>query len=110
MHTSAILWVPLSIFFVITLTFLAKYSFDRRHYKNASRRAVAAANNIENTNTTVVYTIPTTGQLNSAYPELQRQMSNGRPPPYVSSGESPPSYDQAVSIPIDQPRGNMVIK
>ncbi|KAG4077105.1 hypothetical protein HA402_016092 [Bradysia odoriphaga] len=49
-------------------------------------------------------------QLNSAYPELQRQMSNGRPPPYVSSGESPPSYDQAVSIPIDQPRGNMVIK
>ncbi|XP_037046448.1 uncharacterized protein LOC119081542 isoform X8 [Bradysia coprophila] len=102
------IWLPLTIFFIIICTSVIKYSFDRRHYKNASRRA--AANNIENTNTTVVYTIPTTGQLNSAYPELQRQMSNGRPPPYVSSGESPPSYDQAVSIPIDQPRGNMVIK
>ncbi|XP_037046452.1 uncharacterized protein LOC119081542 isoform X11 [Bradysia coprophila] len=104
---SMYIWLPL---LVLTLVFvcLILYSFDRRHYKNASRRA--AANNIENTNTTVVYTIPTTGQLNSAYPELQRQMSNGRPPPYVSSGESPPSYDQAVSIPIDQPRGNMVIK
>ncbi|XP_037046444.1 uncharacterized protein LOC119081542 isoform X4 [Bradysia coprophila] len=103
-----LIFIPIGFVIILLVIVYLRYSFDRRHYKNASRRA--AANNIENTNTTVVYTIPTTGQLNSAYPELQRQMSNGRPPPYVSSGESPPSYDQAVSIPIDQPRGNMVIK
>lgn len=45
------------------------------------------ANNVENNNTTVVYTIPTTGQLNTAYPDLQRQHSNGRPPPYVPAGK-----------------------
>ncbi|KAJ6642781.1 hypothetical protein Bhyg_07735 [Pseudolycoriella hygida] len=81
MNKSPIIWVPLGIFLVIIITFVAKYSFDRRHYKNAARRAA----NIENTNTTVVYTIPTTSQLNATYPEIQRQFSNGRPPTYVSS-------------------------
>lgn len=45
------------------------------------------ASNVENNNTTVVYTIPTTGQLNTAYPDLQRQHSNGRPPPYAPAGK-----------------------
>jgi len=59
-----------------------------------------------------VYTIPTTGQLNTAYPQLQRQYSNtlNAPPSYVSSGESPPSYDQAIATPANQPQGSLVIK
>lgn len=91
------------------MIFILQYSFDRRHYKNASRRAgkwikifviyqtfsfiflieIPIANTIENTNTTVVYTIPTTGQLTTTYPELQRPFPNthSRPPPYVTAGE-----------------------
>jgi len=109
MDSQALFWLPFCIFVVIGFTFIAKYSYDRRHYKNTSRRAV---NSVENTNTTVVYTIPTTGQLNTAYPELQSQYSNpqNRPPPYVPTGESPPSYDQAIATPVNQPQSSLVIK
>lgn len=58
--------------------------FKNLTFKN---RLFLVANNIENTNTTVVYTIPTNRQMNTTCPDLQRQFSNGRPPPYAPAGK-----------------------